>query len=442
MFEFGRELRRLFMAEPSRDPAPLADPAPLERLDLKLLRKEAGAADAAAGRPGKGRPERLVEASAVWRELARRTGDPAALRKAAVEAELAAAAFGEDGCREGLGQAMAAQAAAAMLGADLLGQERMNAVASRILKAAPDICGVRAARARLLARKTLAAGGLDEVRTAAARYDAALAGLDARDPGRRYAAAQLRRDRAELLIACGGRQHEPHLVEQALADLDKAAAGLDPTTHPVTLARIATARGEALVRLAEMDGDVSLALEAVDVCAEALDLAGPGHSPLDWARAQHGRASALMTVGLLGESEAAFERALDGLGRALSVVGDGTAPALRAGVAQDRAACLVRRAELRGDAFALDEAEAVLRSELSRLPAAPDPTAWGLLQLNLARIYLARWRGRGSDRGERASAGEALAAALDVFTERGQRSLALIASAELERLRDGAIRPV
>src|SRR5271167_4471840 len=88
MFEFARELRRLFSAAreaaPSHDGLTGGDAALLELLDLKMLKAEAKAADVAAGRiSAKDRPRRLLEAAMVWRELARRTGDVAALRKAA-----------------------------------------------------------------------------------------------------------------------------------------------------------------------------------------------------------------------------------------------------------------------------------------------------------------------------------------------------------------------
>ena len=96
MFEFGRELRRWFGGEtspgPFQDGLTGGDGALLELLELDMLRTEAKAADVAAGRiSAKDRPARQLEAAFVWREIARRTGDAAALRKAASHAEQAAA---------------------------------------------------------------------------------------------------------------------------------------------------------------------------------------------------------------------------------------------------------------------------------------------------------------------------------------------------------------
>ncbi len=97
MFEIRRELKRLFVGE--RTPALTdgftgGDATLLELLDVGLLSQEAKSADVAAGRvSAKDKPQRRLEAAIVWREMARRTGDAVALRKAAAIAESAAAAF-------------------------------------------------------------------------------------------------------------------------------------------------------------------------------------------------------------------------------------------------------------------------------------------------------------------------------------------------------------
>ena len=93
------------------------------------------------------------------------------------------------------------------------------------------------------------------------------------------------------------------------------------------------------------------------------------------------------------------------------------------------------------DLAVLDAAEAAFKIELSNLAAGSDPTAWALLQVNLARLYEARADITGRDRGERASASMALEAALDVFAEQGLRSLSMVAADALERL-NGSSRTV
>ena len=85
MFE---ELKRLFATDaPPRDGLTGGDASLLDVLDIGLLRSEARAADIAAGRISAKDPhQRRLEAARIWRELARRTGDPVALRNAALGA--------------------------------------------------------------------------------------------------------------------------------------------------------------------------------------------------------------------------------------------------------------------------------------------------------------------------------------------------------------------
>ena len=100
----------------------------------------------------------------------------------------------------------------------------------------------------------------------------------------------------------------------------------------------------------------------------------------------------------------------------------------------NRAQCLIRGAELRGDLVALAQAETALRADLAASNPAMDPIAWGVRQLSFARLYEARANIAGRDRVQDAATAEALAAALEVFGEHGQRTLADAAASGLERL--------
>ena len=85
-----------------------------------------------------------------------------------------------------------------------------------------------------------------------------------------------------------------------------------------------------------------------------------------------------------------------------------------------------------GNAQALAEAETVFRADLAGRVAGRDPVGWAVVQVALARRYQARAALQG-DAGELADAAFALTEALEVFTDHGQRSLAQIALAALER---------
>ncbi|MBW3559827.1 MAG: hypothetical protein KY449_08685, partial [Proteobacteria bacterium] len=118
MFEFGRELRRVFGADGLN--GPVARTEVLELLDLSLLRREAAAAGTAAARAGSGeRAARWAEAAALHREIARRTGEAESLRRSGSAAEISWKAAGGD--RRRLGEARLEQGLTALVGADLFG---------------------------------------------------------------------------------------------------------------------------------------------------------------------------------------------------------------------------------------------------------------------------------------------------------------------------------
>jgi hypothetical protein len=150
----------------------------------------------------------------------------------------------------------------------------------------------------------------------------------------------------------------------------------------------------------------------VSILTTAADHLTPDHSPLDWARVHDVLGQGLAALGEAEACEGAFERALEQYGHALRVLRQFPSPALRASVSLNRAGCMVRRAEIACDIYALDEAEAVFRGELAALGRPVDAAAWAVLQMNLARVYVARAAVVGRDCGERARAAEALAGAL------------------------------
>lgn len=451
MFEFGRELRRLFGAgslNAPRDGLTGGDSALLELLDLSLLHHEAKAADVAAGRIGaKDRAQRKLESAIVWREVARRSGDAASLRKAAATAEAAAELFGRDRRPDGWARARCEQAFCALLGAELFGDEGLNAAAEVAFRDAR--AAARGGLARPLAeigilaveaRARMADGDAQAGRIAAARFDSPIAGLKVLT--RRCRAARLliveaRLIRIDLLLGWGARLGDRDLLQMALAEADAAAEGLAADYEPLSWARAVALRAQALTLMGEATGQIETVIDGIDALAGVLDQLSRDHSPLDWARTQAALAQGLQALGEASLSERAYEQAVTCYDRAGLVLKDVPALALRALATSNRALCLARSAELSGDLAVLDAAEAAFRIELSNLSANRDPTAWALLQVNLARLYEARLEISGRDRGERAAAATALSAAMDVFSEQGLRSLSLVASDALERLSEG-----
>jgi hypothetical protein len=446
MFEFGRELRRLFQNDAPKDGLTGGDASLLELLELDLLCAEARAADIAAGRISAADPaERRLEAAMVWREVARRTGDALALRKAAAAAESAATSFDRASRPAGWARARCEQARAAMLGAALFGDQGLDAAAEialgearRVAPNAPGAIAVDAAQALIAARKVIGDGDRAAVVAAARRFDAPIAALRTR--GRRRAidrlwAAAASADRADLLAGAGGRLKDPMLLRMAMDGLAAALGRLDPAYEPLTWVGLASQRAVVRSALAELEGDLSEVAGAVNDLVDVLDRISKDHSPLDWARTQLSLAGALQTMGEVADCERAFEQAAACYKCALTVFA--SQPALVEGsvALHNSIQCLIHAAELRGDLAALSDAEAALRADLAGSHPARDPVAWGVRQLSFAGLYEARANIAGQDPVREVAAAEALAVALEVFGEHGRRDLADMAASGLERLR-------
>ncbi|NQE60720.1 hypothetical protein [Caulobacter sp. RHG1] len=449
MFEFGRDLKRLFGVDTDggfkgawREGLTGGDTSLLELLDVHLLTNEARSADVAASRLGaKDRGARLLEAAVVWRELARRSGDATALRKGAAQAEAAAKIFEAERRHDALATARCEQAVLAVLGADLFGDEGLVAAASATLARTPAghrtaFCG--ALNAGLEGRAALAASDLDRALTAVQAYEAPLRALAAAKrvkggPARLQLADQ-RAARIELILACAERLKDRTLAELAASEAKLAAGVLDPDFEPLAWARLEGLRGQALCQLGDLDGELSCIADGVEALTAAVEVLSADHSPMDWARVQSALGAALQTMGEASTSERAFEQAVSAYDRATQVLKVQPALALRAVVANNRALCLARCAELTADLAVLDAAELAFKAELAAVSGARDPASWAVAQMNLARLYEARVEITGRDDGRLARAGMALAAAFDIFSELGLRSLTDLAAQGLQRV--------
>lgn len=448
MFELGRELRRFFAADrgkPSQDGLTGGDTSLLELLDSQLLAQEAKAADVAAGRiSAKDKPRRRLEAAIVWREVARRTGDAVALRKAAAGAETAAAGFEAAHRKDGWARARCEQAFCALLGAELFGDPGLNAAAEVAFKDARS--SIRGGLAAPLAdvgllaiegRRVLDSADLAEARAFADRFNAPIAALDAiakRVTAARALAAEARLIRADLLCGWGARLKDGDLLDTAAHEAQVAGERLDNAYEPLTWVRAKILHGTALALRGESFGDVDSLAAGAGALALALDNLTREHSPLDWARTQVALAQALQALGEASSDARAFEHAVSCYDRAGVVLKDTLTLPLRGQAAGARAVCLARQAEITGDRAILDIAEAAMKMELAALSPRRDPVGWALAQLHLARLYEARITMTGVENGERAKALMALDVALDVFADHGLRSLSVLAYDAVERL--------
>ncbi|WP_293675771.1 hypothetical protein [uncultured Phenylobacterium sp.] len=448
MFELGRELKRFFASEKAKAPTDGltgGDSSLLELLDCRLLAQEAKACDVAAGRiSAKDKPRRRLEAAIVWREVARRTGDPVALRKAAASAETAAAGFEAVRRTDGWARARCEQAFCALLGAEIFGDPGLNAAAEVAFREARGVVkgglaapladvGLTAIEGRRVMDKADAA----EAWALVARFSQPIAALDLiakRVTAARALAAEARLIRADLMAGFGARLKDGDLIDAAAAEAAAAGERLDNAYEPLTWVRAKIMHGQSLALKGEAVGDVDALAAGAGALAMALDNLNREHSPLDWARTQVALAQALQALGEASADPRAFEHAVSCYQRADLVLRDAPTLALRGQAAGARAVCLARSAELTGDGAVLDAAEAAMKLELAKLSPRRDPVGWALAQLHLARLYEARIGMTGADHGDRAAALMALDAATDVFADHGLRSLTVLATDATARL--------
>ena len=327
----------------------------------------------------------MIAYASLLREITRRSGRVETLARAASAAARARREAGADAALRAL--AMLEQARILRLGAVLFGDEDAAIECAGVLDlieglapAATVMARIKALRAGLAAAAALAWNDARQGEQAAQSLCAcadALALLGASD----HEVAEVRLDRADLLIGLGEHRHDRGLLKEAEAELHRLAHTLDPRAAPILGARGETLRGRALLALGEAAGDPVAIAEAVATLSEAAALVTTTLSPLDAARAGHALGLALQAMGEACDEDALFDRAVEAFSPALEALD--TVPALpfRAIAAHDGAACLARRAERLGDLIALEQAELVFRNALKARTAAADPVAWAVTQM-------------------------------------------------------------
>jgi tetratricopeptide (TPR) repeat protein len=404
---------------------------------------------------GSQRPARLLEQCVMMREIARRTGQRPRLIQAAAAAARAAQAVQRDHGRDAvriLAAARLQQALCALERSRLFAEDDGVDDARAHLSAAEralgesmgapggQFSGPNLMHARLMAATALVAGDPAAMAATVEMFDRAISGMDGRVRSTGVGLHDLalaRCERAELLIGMGQRLKDAAHLQDAVNAMEALCGALDPDYLPQSLARAEILRGVALRTLGECTGEAHLMKAAAGAFRAALDAIPVGHNPLDRARAAHGLGLAIQGLAEAAGDVRLYRPALFAMDRALNELPRHGLP-LRAVVAHDRAACLARRAERSGDLGALAEAEGAFKAELMEGGGSGDPVAWAVTQVALARIYEVR-ADLSDAPDERSKAAYALAEALDVFAERGLKSLSDVAQTALERVRSRRI---
>lgn len=370
MFEFGKDLRKLFAQARQDD-----DLGWVELIGADLLRIEARQQSTDAGRVSCPRPfPAFLRAAALWREHARRTGAADSLARARDAARDAAR---QTSCPEQTALAAIETAHVAMIRFDLCGGVEGLEQAGRDMAALPPVRRAQAAAAaalatRIEARLARLSGDDERLREAAAGMDAALQGLAGKD---RIQGDDLRMERAGLALEIGVLRRDPSLLDQAGRELAVLIDGASPDYRPLTRARALALCGTGLSVLATLAGDADAAGQGRAMFEAAADQFTPDHSPLDWIAIQLVRS----------EDEAAPLLTLT----QCETLSQGQGLILGALARERRIARETALVTTLGDMTGLDAIETRIRARLVKA-AASEPLAWAADQIGMAHVALAR----------------------------------------------------
>jgi hypothetical protein len=399
MFEFGRDLRKLF--EKARESEDLGW---LELVGADLVATEARSLSTEAGRVSCARPfDTWMRASALWREHARRTGLRTSLDRAAAAAS--------DAARHTATPDQTAAAAIEsgeihLLRFDLFGgPEKLNAAVSDVQSLTADRPATRSAaaalHARLTARRARLSGEPAAMLDAAALLDAALHDAKALPP---TVGDDLRLDRAALSLEAGVARRDGRLLDQAGRDLRVLVESASPDYRPLTRARALALAGAGLLALARLANDEAATAQGQALFAAAADQFTPDHSPLDWVAVQLAPDDTDTPLARLTEAEA--------LTREPGLI-------LGALARERRLAAEAGLAAAMGDVEGLTGLEAVVRRGLASAAGA-QPLEWVADQISMAHLALAKARLTAS---EPRAVGLMLAEAMATAREWGAASL-------------------
>ena len=399
MFEFGKDLRRLF--ERARDSDDLAW---LELISTILVENEARHQSIESGRVSCPNPhEACLRASQIWRELARRTGNPQSLRRAEAEARAASRHAVND---EQTIKAFLELAQSSLLAFDLSGGLERLRTADKLMATLPTprrahlAVMITAIEARICARRAVLSGAPETIGTACDGLERVVQSLKSHH---RPVDVELQIEQAALSLEIGLTTRDLKRLEKAGQDLRNLIENAPSDQKPITRARALALCGVGMRALSSIANDEVARQQAESLMDAATDQFTMDHSPLDWAAIQLMRPDRSDSLSLITLLQVEALTAQDGL-----IIG---AEARERRLSQEIDDC-----EQSSDLFGLRHLEAHLLGRLRDINTPMPPLDWAWSQIGLARIALARSRLTGQTLG---NVGMMLIEAGDTAREQG-----------------------
>ncbi len=378
MFEFGRDLRKLFVQARESD-----DLGWLELIGVDLLKVEARTLTTDGGQVSCSHPSPTWRrASVLWREHARRSGHSESIARAVATADdaIRCARSDDDRARASLALAMAWLTSFDVFGgADALA-EAGDAARAATPKRMATLASCAGVHARIRARQARLSDLPGDRRDAAALICAALNALKKHSP---LEADDLRLDGASLALEIGILQRDAQTLDQAGRELQALVTASSPDTRPLTRARALTLCGAGLSALASLAGDDGARATGRTLFEAAADQFTPDHSPLDWVAIQIARG---VDTGSPVEPLRRAEALTSGLGTVLG--------ALALELLHSRE---IDVAAAQGDLAALSDIETRVRRRLADCAGPPSAIEWSVDQIAMARLMIARGELTGSE---------------------------------------------
>ena len=378
MFEFGKDLRRLFVQARESD-----DLGWLELISVNLLSREAKSLTTDGGRVSCSQPSQTWRrASVLWREHARRSGQPDSVAKALTTAEDALKAAKSDDDRA---RALLAGAQALIVKFDLFGDRDAIVQAAELArevnaKRLPTLASCAGVHARIRARQARISERKEDRQDAAALMDLALHALTKHNP---VEADDLRLDSAALALEGGIIQRDARLLDQAGRDLTALVEACSPDRRPLTRARALALCAAGLSALAAMANDEAAMKTGHEMFDAAADQFFVDHSPLDWVAIQVARSI---------DPAAPLEPIRQSV--ALTT-GQGT---ILGALALDLMASReIELAAAAGDLNELTRIETRVRRRLAERAGPPSAVDWAVDQIAMGRLMIARSQLMGSE---------------------------------------------